>query len=240
MNPRQRRGVLLIGVSVVGAVAVFLSVSNYVADVRSQVGPAAPVVRLTTDVDAFTPLPPDALEVVTVPERWRPPNALDAVLDVGQRVASTPLPRGTVLQDGMLVEPATIAEGQRELAILVDAETGVAGKIQAGSLVDIIATRENAEGPPSAEIVIEAARIVSVGTPTTTARESVTGAFAEGQVVPVTFSLAPDDLLRLAWIESFATTVRLALRAPLDEQLLEPEQRVYQPVPLPAVDGAGT
>ena len=234
MNPRQRRGVLLMAVSVVGAVAVFLSVSNFVADVRSQVGPTAPVVRLVADVDAYAPVPPEAVEVVEVPERWRPPNALEDVLDVGDLVPSAPLPRGTVLQAGMLQPPATISEGQRELAILVDAETGVAGKIQAGSLVDIIATRENADGPPSAEIVIEAARIVSVGTPTTTARQSVTGAFAEGQVVPVTFSLPPDDVLRLAWIESFAATVRLALRAPLDEDLLEPEQRVYQPVPLPA------
>ena len=40
----------------------------------------------------------------------------------------------------MLIAPPQLAPGQRELAILVDAETGVAGKIGPDSIVDVIAT----------------------------------------------------------------------------------------------------
>jgi hypothetical protein len=41
MNPRQRRGVLLMGLAGVAGLVVFLSVSSYVAEVSSQVGPMA-------------------------------------------------------------------------------------------------------------------------------------------------------------------------------------------------------
>ena len=40
----------------------------------------------------------------------------------------------------MLVTPPEISEGEREVAILVDAATGVAGKIEPGRQVDVIAS----------------------------------------------------------------------------------------------------
>ncbi len=40
----------------------------------------------------------------------------------------------------MLVTPPEISEGEREVAILVDAATGVAGKIAPGRNVDVIAS----------------------------------------------------------------------------------------------------
>ena len=43
MNPRQRRGVLLILVTVLGAVVTFGAVFNYVQSVSSQVGPRTTV-----------------------------------------------------------------------------------------------------------------------------------------------------------------------------------------------------
>ena len=230
MNPRQRRGLLLIALIVVGAVAVFIAVSGYVADINARVGPVGTMVRLTTDVDAYEPLPAEALEVVEVPDQWRPPLALTSVSEVAGRVPAVPLPALTVLEEGDLIPPPTVQEGMRELAILVDAETGVAGKIDEGDVVDIVATREGQEAqPPSAEIVIERAQILSIGTPVVNEEITPSGQFQSGEVVPITFMLEPDDVLRLAWIESFATSVRLALRSPTDDEGLAPPQRVYQP-----------
>ena len=40
----------------------------------------------------------------------------------------------------MLVTPPEINQGEREVAILVDAATGVAGKIAPGRQVDVIAS----------------------------------------------------------------------------------------------------
>jgi len=137
-----------------------------------------------------------------------------------------------VLQEGMLVDPPALQEGQRELAILVDAETGVAGKIGRGSVVDIFATFPEAEDiPAQANIVVENATILDVGIPTSTTQQDPTGTFSEGQVVPVTFALSVDESLRLAYIESFASNVRLALRAPLDDASIGTTQRTYRPEP---------
>ncbi len=230
MNPRQRRGVLLIALAAVGAVAVFLSVTNYVAEVRSQVGPVVQVLRLAQDAPPYVALTPDMVEPVEVPERWGPENAVSDPLELAGLVPTVLLPAGTVLQNGMLVPPPQLAPGQRELAINVDAETGVAGKIASGDLVDIYATFPGSEANPAqAVIVVEQAQIIDVGTPVATEETTSTGAFDQGQVVPVTFALSVDESLRLAYIESFAQTVRLALRAPLDDETIEDPRRRYQP-----------
>lgn len=232
MNPRQRRGVLLVAVSVIGAIAVFLSVSGFVADIASQVGPVTQVVRLTTDVNAFEPVPEESLELVDMPRRWLPPLALEATADIAERVPAVALPAGTVLQEGDLTDPPSIPVGQRQIAILVDAETGVAGNIGVGDIVDIVATRQGFEQDlASAEIAIEAARILSIGAPQPDDAPDASTGFAGGEVVPITFVLPTDDVLRLAYVESFASTVRLALRAPNDETGLAPPERVYAPGP---------
>ena len=61
----------------------------------------------------------------------------------------------------MLVTPPEINEGEREVAILVDASTGVAGKIEPGRQVDVIAsyvprtaTRAGRKPKPNRAIVI--------------------------------------------------------------------------------------
>lgn len=233
MNPRQRRGVLLVLLSAVGAVAVFVAVSGYVADVGRQVGALNPVVRLTQDVPAFTPIPAEAIEVVDVPDLWRPPLALGSPAEVEGLVPAVDLLAGTVLEAGDVTTPPEVGEGERQIAILVDAETGVAGEIQVGDVVDIIATRDNVDGePPRAEIAIEAARILSIGTPQLEEGvDPATGAFAANQRVPITFVLPTSDVLRLAYVESYATTVRLALRNPTDDGQLQAPERVYAPQP---------
>ena len=231
MNPRQRRGVLLIVLSAIGAVVVFATVAGYVADVQRQVGPLEPVVRLTADVPAYAPIPADALEVVEMPGHWRPPLAVRSAAELDGLVPTADLPAGTLLQAGDVAPRPEVGEGQRQIAILVDAETGVAGNIGVGDVVDIIATRRGeGDDPASAEIAIEAARILSIGTPQVSEGvDPATGAFAADQVVPVTFVLPTSDVLRLAYVESFATSVRLALRAPTDAGTLQPPERVYAP-----------
>lgn len=230
MNPRQRRGVLLVGLSIVGAIAVFVSVVNYVSDVQTRVGPMTSVLRLSADAAPFAEMTPDMVELVELPERWSPDNALTDTVEVAGLVSTVNLPAGTVLQQGMLISPPELQAGERELAILVDAETGVAGKIGRGSIVDIFATFSSEDAVPAqANIVVENALILDVGIPETSAEQEPTGGFSEGQVVPVTFALSIDESLRLAYIESFATNVRLALRAPLDNGTIGSTQRTYRP-----------
>lgn len=242
MNPKQRRGVLLMALAIIGGIAVFALVSRYVADVRTQVEPLTPVLWLTEDVGVQQPVPEGAIEERMVPRRWVPAAALRSRSELDGLVAATTLPAGSVLQDGMVRERPELGIGQREIAILVDAETGVAGKIRPGDIVDIYATfpGEDESTPPSSEIVVAGAEIIDVGS------ERVEGAaetgFGEARVVPVTFALSVRDSLVLTYVESFATKVRLGLLAPGDDQPLPADARRFVLPPgrgVPSVPGAG-
>lgn len=231
MNPRQRRGVLLLLLAVVGAVMVFVSVSQYVSDVRSEVGDKIQVLRLVQPLEANQPLAAAEVEQVLIPKRWASDKVLPPNFDPTGLVAAANIPEGVYLQEGMFEPRSAIEPGEREIAILVDAETGVGGKIVSGDLVDIWATfkadetlrsavsdEEEAEMVPEAcsAVVVPKARIIDVGLPVTAPASNDPGQFIEQKVVPVTFSIRPWFVSRLLLAESFATTVRLDLIAPED------------------------
>ena len=69
MNPRQRRGVLLILVTVLGAIVTFVAVFNYVQSVSSQVGPKTTVLELSKDVTELQEITAEDVTAVEVPER---------------------------------------------------------------------------------------------------------------------------------------------------------------------------
>jgi Flp pilus assembly protein CpaB len=227
VNPRQRRGILLIAIAVVGAVGVFIAVSNYLADVRTQLGPMVSVVVSTEDLPPLARPADGQLATVEMPRRWLPPNALQNPDQIGDRITATVIPANTILSEGMFTVGPDIEAGQREIAIMVDVETGVGGKIVSGSVVDIFATfagDDQTGQPPSARIVVQRAMVIDVGSPVDVP-EGAPGpgsvGFGSGQRVPVTFQLSIQDAARLVYVESFATSVRLALRAPLDSEVFD-------------------
>lgn len=221
MNPRQRQGLLLVVIAAAGLVGVFVLIASYVSNVARQVGPKTHVLELSQAVSTYEPFSSNVLREVSIPEKWAPQNALTDPVQTQGLVAASSLPAGTYLQQGMLEPPPTLTAGQREIAILVDPETGVAGQIAPGDLVDIIATFQgNGQGTRnSAQVVVPSAKILQIGTPTTgggstSASSSGGGSAVSDQVIPVTFSLTPEQVLRVSYAESFAQKVRLSLVAP--------------------------
>jgi pilus assembly protein CpaB len=231
VNPRQRRGLLLIAISALGLVVVFVLIAGYVADVRAQVDPKVRLLALSKPVDAFQSITDDMVREVEMPERWAPPSA---IRDRGQLVgvvAATPLSKDSLLQKDMLSAPPQLAPGQRELAILVDAETGVAGKIGPDSVVDIVATYpgNDQRGVKSRSlVVVPGARIIDVGRPELKGGRGVQEQAADpAQVVPVTFALDPLQVLEVTHAESYADEVRLSLLRTGEDSSLSGRQRVY-------------
>jgi pilus assembly protein CpaB len=213
----------LILLAVVGAVAVFMSVTQYVADVRAEVGDKVPVMRLTHGVAENEEVPFEAVEEVLVPARWISDTALPAGSDLTGLVAAGDLPAGSYLQEGMLKEPPEIQPGEREIAILVDADTGVAGKIGPGNFVDIWATFPATEVTEACSaVVVPRAKIIQVGFELTQPVATEQGGFTDETVVPVTFAMTPPYIRRLVLAESFASEVRLALVNALDVNQLPP------------------
>ena len=230
MNPRQRRGLLLIAIAALGLVVVFVLVAGYVSDVRKEVDPKVSLLALAKPVEAHQAITDDMVKTVTMPERWAPPSAMRDPGELVGLVAGTDLEPETLLQKDMLIPPPQLAPGQRELAILVDAETGVAGKIGPDSVVDLIATYPGGQTrAPESRVVVPSARIIEVGQPRLKGGNGLQQEQAAdpGQVVPITFALTPEQALVVSYAESNATEVRLALLRPGEESALNEKQRVY-------------
>jgi pilus assembly protein CpaB len=235
VNPRQRRGLLLIAIAALGLVVVFVLVAGYVADVREEVEPKTRLIALAKPVEENQAITDDMITSVEMPERWAPPTALREVGQLVGLVAGTDLEPDTLLQRDMLVAPPQLAPGQRELAILVDAETGVAGKIGPDSVVDVIATYPGSDRKaPESRVVVPNARIIEVGQPRLKGGRGLQEQAADpAQVVPVTFALTPEQALVVTYAESNASEVRLALLRPGSEEELSRKQRVYSRDPDP-------
>ncbi len=236
MNPRQRRGLLLLGLAFLGAVAVFVGVASYVADVRENIRPETTVLVLNRSVEAQQPVTPEMLDRRVVPKKFVSEQAITDPTAVASRVAGQRLPEGAQLQEGMLVAPPTLEPGQREISVLISAETGVGGKIQPADLVDIIATYGgDTRSLARARTIISRAQIVTIGTPQQGSGRRNFGSEEEGgggagggdAVVPVTFALSPRGVQILTHAESFATEVRLALIRPGDLSSVKKKDREY-------------
>jgi pilus assembly protein CpaB len=235
MNPRQRRGILLLTLAALGLLGVFVLVAGYVADVRAEVEPKVRVLTLAKPAERDKAISDDMISTTELPQRWAPRTAIgDPARLIGQ-VALADIPAGSVLQEGMVGAPPELATGEREIAILVDAETGVAGKISPGSIVDIVATfgGDDQRGVPAeSNVVVPGARIIDVGRPELRGGNAVQEQAADPEtVVPVTFALTPKEALTVTYAESFAAEVRLALLRPGEESELKGKQRVYRRPP---------
>ncbi len=126
MNSRQRRGVILILLSVLCALGAFAGVLSVINDVRSKVGPEVAAYRLKTDIAPYTTLGADQFERIEMPERWLSDNAVTDLDDIRGKIAVTTLRKGSLLQTDMIVDRPELQPGQQEVAIMIDAATGVA------------------------------------------------------------------------------------------------------------------
>jgi pilus assembly protein CpaB len=213
-----------------GAAAVFVLVFEYVDGVSRQVGPLTTAYEFARAVPRLQPVTEEDLKPVRVPERWLPVAALKAYTARAGLVAAANIPQGAILQDGMLTAPPELKPGQQEIAILIDAETGVAGKVRAGDLVDIYATFSDDENA-QARVIVTNAQVLAIGS-LQSADQVNAGAdgkqLQEGEVVPVTFALTVAESLRITYAESYATKVRLALVAPGTRSMANPKTDILR------------
>lgn len=216
MNPRQRRGAVLMILASIGAIAVFFAVLGYVSSVRAEVGDFRTVLQLTQDVPANVSITASMVRKREVPKKWLSGSFLTDASELDGKVAVRSLGKGEYLNQGMIADAPKLQTGQREIAIMIDAETGVAGKVKPGSLVDVYATfagtGQNQQS--CAKRVLANVRVVDVGLVRSQKQTESNGQVDVGQVVPITFALSPTDSLTLTYAESYADKVRLALVGP--------------------------
>ncbi|NGO46840.1 Flp pilus assembly protein CpaB [Streptomyces ureilyticus] len=231
MNSRQRRGVILLVLSVLCAVGAFAGVLSVIRDVNSKVGPEVAAYRLKSDVAPYRELSADQFEKVEMPERWLSSTAVTDLSEIRGKIAVTRLEKGSLLQQDMIVDRPELEAGQQEIAIMIDAATGVAGKINPGARVNIYATfeAENDNGKDQSKVIVENARVIDVGklTALDPSQNSDDRRRTATEAVPITFALTTADTQRVAYAESFATHVRLALVAGGSDTVVAPGDRSY-------------
>ncbi|WP_371617635.1 Flp pilus assembly protein CpaB [Streptomyces sp. NBC_00454] len=227
MNSRQRRGVILLILSVLCALAAFGGVLVLIGDVNSKVGAEVVAYRVKSDIAPYTPLAAGQFEQVSVPKRWLSDTAVTDLGQLKDKMALTALKQGSLLQSDMFVDRPKLQAGEQEIAIMIDASTGVAGKITPGAKVNILGTFKGKKptDPDVAVVMVANARVINVGRLTPLDKDSDKKGPAEA--VPITFALSTKDTERVAYAESFAEHVRLALVAPGTDSTPSPGDHFY-------------
>ncbi len=159
-----------------------------------------------------------------VAKQMRPAQGVepDAVAEPAQAVGSLALitiPNGgqiTASKIGTNVAqalPVRLEPGMRAVSIPVDRVKDVAGLVQPGDRVDVIAIppSKNTGPPPKAVTIFRAIRVLAVGN--ALENPSATPSPQEEQAATVTLEVTPRQADLLAWADSNAT-LRLALRSP--------------------------
>ncbi|MFJ3087514.1 Flp pilus assembly protein CpaB [Streptomyces sp. NPDC086838] len=229
MNSRQRRGVILLLLSVLCALAAFAGVIFVIGDVNSKVGPEVTAYRVKTTITPYRPLEADQFEKISMPKRWLSENAVTDLSALRGKIAVTELHKGSLLQDDMLVDRPQLGKGQQEIAIMIDAATGVAGKIRPGNLVNIYATfaGRTEKDAATSRVIVANAKVIDVGTLTSLEPKPEDRGDGITEAVPITFALDTDDAQRVAYAESFAEHVRLALLPDGSPTTLRPGEGSY-------------
>ena len=218
MNPRQRRGILLILVTILGAIVTFLAVLNYVQSVSSQVGPKTTVLELSKDVAELQEITAADVTATEVPERWAPKDAVHDLSEFQGKVTASLLPQGGRHPDQHASGPAAADGG------LPRGDDHGRRRDRRGRQDHIRLARRRRLHPAGSQRQAadgsghhpERAHHRRRGA-TKVEDESASGDFTKVGAVPVTFALTPDESLKLAYAESFSKKVRLLLRRDGDD-----------------------
>lgn len=210
MNPRQRRGLVLIIVSALIALATFVVVTRYVAGVNSQVGSRVTVYRATQAIEPYTPLSSSNLEPVEVPKRWTAESTVLRMDELSGRRVGFRINPGSTISSDMLIPSSELDKSEREIAINVDSVTGVAGRVRPGDRVDIYAVFADVPGlPKSVQVLTRDVRVISIeGEQQVTTSDEEEGV-GQDSVIPVTLALVPKDAMAVTYAANFAAEVRL-------------------------------
>ncbi|PWJ26407.1 pilus assembly protein CpaB [Branchiibius hedensis] len=209
MNPRQRRGLILIVISAIVALATFFVVTSYVASVNSQVGAKVTVYRATQAIEAYTPLSASNLQPVEVPARWAAQSSVLTLSQLQGRRIGFRVNSGTTISSDMLIPSSSLNRDEREVAIDVDPVTGIAGRVRPGDRVDIYAVYGDVPGlPKSVKVLTRDVRVISIAGQQTVTNQTTNGT-NQSQVIPVTLALLPKDAMAVTYAANFAQEVRL-------------------------------
>ena len=112
--------------------------------------------------------------------------------------------------------PATIPEGMRGVSVAVNEVVGVAGFVEPGTMVDVLATGRTGNGDTLTRTILENVRVLAAGQKIEQDKDG------KPQTVPViTLLVTPDDAARLT-MAATQGKIQLALRNTIDTKSMNP------------------
>src|ERR1035438_3845477 len=194
----NRSRLLMIG-GLALAIGLLVSYAVYnrlrsIASAETTVG--TPVVVATEDIPVGSKLTANDVHLVTVPPSAVPPGAFTTTAKVLGRGAILPLGKGDFVLASKLASlnagaglPSMIPQGMRAVSVRVNDVVSVAGFVQPGTHVDVLATGNEGSGNERQTItVLENVLVLAVG------KSLDRNASADAQTAPViTLAVSPDD-----------------------------------------------
>lgn len=188
------------------------------------------IVVASRDIAPGDTLDADDLTIARVEAKHAPTNAPSNPSSLFNRVAKIQIPQGQIVHETLLAEagvsgglPGVIKPGYRAMTIEVNEFTGVAGLLQPGNHIDVLARFQDGDNGQTTRTVVQNVEIIAVGTELTnkTSANSEQSAIAPDQqpqakqfARAITVLVTPADAERLDL--AAANQARLALRASLD------------------------
>jgi pilus assembly protein CpaB len=175
-----------------------------------------PVVMAADDIQVGTKLEAHDVRVVTLPQSAVPPGAFSGTSQVLGRGAILPVSKGEFILPSKLAAlsagsglPSMIPQGMRAVSVRVNDVVSVAGFVQPGTHVDVLATGSGGNERQTTT-VLENVLVLAVG------KSLDRNPLADAQTAPViTLAVSPDDAQKLALV-SQEGRIQLSLRNPMD------------------------
>jgi pilus assembly protein CpaB len=215
----MNRGRLLMIGGLALAVGLLVSYSVY-NRLRTSAGglrePGVEVVVAANDIQIGAKLGDSDIRMLSFPQSTIPPGAYTRKSQVLNRGVVLPISQGEFILPGKLAGenagaglPSMIPPGMRAVSVRVNDVVSVAGFVQPGTRVDVLATGSSGADRQTTT-VLENVAVIAVG------KSLARSATGENLTAPViTLLVSPDDAQKLALV-SQEGRIQLALRNPLD------------------------
>ena len=209
-------GGLALAVGLLVAFTVYNRLRNFAGSTSNE--PAVEVAVAARDIQIGVKLAADDVHVVKMPQSAAPPAYFSGTSKIVGRGAILPISKGDFILPTKLAAmnagvglPSLIPTGMRAVSVRVNDVVSVAGFVQPGTRVDVLATGDQGTGNDrQTTTVLENVAVIAVG------KSLDRNASADAQTAPViTLLVSPDDAQKLALV-SQEGRIQLSLRNPLD------------------------
>ncbi len=206
---RRRRGLVLVGLSLVLGALAAADVGRREAALDRRLSPLVPVLVARTDLKAGRPIRVGDVEARRLPARWAPLGAAGGPGEVAGATPAVRIPRGAYVVASDLAASGTgpVARGERAVEIVAAGSPKLVG---AGARVDVLVTRDNR----GTRLALQDVEVLAARTAPVTGQEA--------ERVAATLRVTVRQAVYLTAAQAFAREVRLLPRAAGDARLSGP------------------